>query len=312
MNRAPPEAGGAYYCFLRELAVMNMDRKMIERSRYAAGLATLDEMAADRDISQAKKDAELAVCKGYFIATYLEALAEVPWTSARKRRRLLKTMKPHSLTGYRFVYDLPDDCARPIELLDKTFFVIEGALLATDAAKAELLYTTTGWTHRGINFESADIGDSVETVLSPGHVDEWDIPPDAIFNPLNPEDYPHGTVDYTDEQGSHVVLESTFPAGWDVNDPDRCELLPRQDTFSDDYPMYDPPQLEPKFWEYVEALLAAKFAMNNSKNPRQHDTLLQKALLIKQDAISATRSASAARQQPSPWWSDQLGLGQGR
>jgi hypothetical protein len=252
---------------------MNMNKEMINRALYAAGRKTLVEI-----VDAVEYEKIYSLCKTSYLSTFLEALSEVSWTSGRKRKPLLRARVPHAPTGYRFVYHLPLDCARPIELLDKGWFVIEGEYLCTDVEAAELLYVTDGKTFPEISIAAAPKPwewDEDFFIINAGDADESDIPIDHTFYP--------GTVE---------ELQDTIPGDPVVNE---------------DYPEYRPPAYEPKFYEYVEKMLAAKFAM--TENPRVHTELLQEALLIKKDAIASTRSTAAAKHQPETWWSDRLGLG---
>jgi len=113
-------------------------------------------------------------------------------------------------------------------------------------------------------------------ILSPGFVDEW-------------EDLP---IDFTVYQN----IKDLPPNGV-------IEIKPYED-----YPDYSPPQYEPKFSEYLEMMLAAKMAVKNTQQPRLHDTLMQKAVIIKQEAVNSTRSITADKDQPSPWWDKRLGI----
>jgi hypothetical protein len=76
----------------------------------------------------------------------------------------------------------------------------------------------------------------------------------------------------------------------------------------DDYPEHDPPEYEPKFYEYIERLLAAKLAVKLQKTPKLYETLFSSAMLIKREAVAASRSAAAAKKNGNDWWFDRLGI----
>jgi len=259
---------------------MNMNLDIINGARYSAGVLKDGEGGLALLTNEDKDKGFYEICKSLYLKTFLEALSEIPWTMGRRRRRLLKTRLPHGNSGYGFTYDLPYDCARPIELSDKGTYVIDGDFLCTDSEKAELLYVSNGkFIPQNTFFESVSVTDFAEGnydfALSPGYVDEWDVP-----------------ADYT----ASVSLEE-FAA-----------LSDAPQTY-EDYPEYRPPKYEPKFYEYLEIMIAAKLAVNNTAQARLHDTLLQKAVLIKMEAVNSTKSITANKQEPSPWWSDRLGLG---
>jgi hypothetical protein len=173
------------------------------------------------------------IIKDFYLQTFLEALSEVPWTRG-KTRSVLTMAETENLSPYRYMYKLPADCARPLEIQENAYFVIEGECLLTDTAGAALLYVTNG----------------------------------------------------------KIAREDGHLAG-------------------DDYPDYDPPEYEPKFYEYIERLLAAKLAVKLEKSPGLYQTLLSSALLIKREAVAASRSASAAKKNGNEWWFDRLGISRG-
>jgi len=262
---------------------MNMSLDIVNGARYSAGL--LRESGEERMKLLSREDKfypELKelyeVCKSVFLKTFLEALSEVPWTMGRKRKRLLRTRLPHGDSGFAFTYNLPYDCARPVELSGKDYYVIDGDFLCTDAQNAELLYVSNGKRlPLDTVFERTSVTDyarnNYDVVLSPGRIDEWDIPVDFTVS-LRIDD-----------------LSKERPSGSD-----------------EDYPEYQPPRYEQKFYEYLEMMMAAKFAVKNTEQPRLHDTLTQKALLIKQEAVKSTKGIATGKEVPSPWWSDRINL----
>ena len=75
-----------------------------------------------------------------------------------------------------------------------------------------------------------------------------------------------------------------------------------------DYPGFAALEYEAKFYEYIEKKLAAKFAVKLSEQPQIHASLLQEAMLIKQEAVAASRAGRAAKVKENPWWGDELGM----
>jgi hypothetical protein len=118
---------------------MNMNIDIENRALLDTGQSPLSE----EDIAEKSKPYEL--CKSYYITTFLEALSEVEWVGGRKRAALVRTGRPVVRDGrYRFAYDMPCDCARPIELQGNDYFIAEDRLILTDAPDAELLYVSNG------------------------------------------------------------------------------------------------------------------------------------------------------------------------
>jgi len=261
---------------------MNIKIDLVNRALYAAGLLNSNDinfLKISRDDKFDKdKKYTFDLCRSYFLTTYLELLSEVPWTSGRRRKRLLRRRRPYANTSYSFTYGLPQDCARPIELSGKAFYIIEGGYLCTNENNAELLYVSNGKifpkniTKTAVSKPGAE---DVSFVNYPGSPEEDDIAADEIISP--------GDI-------QEDSLENETPPA------------------DDDYPDYKALDMEPKFWELLEMSLAAKFAIKNTQQPRLHDTLMQKALLIKNDAIKSTKSIVTAKKDSNPWWADTLGL----
>jgi hypothetical protein len=304
---------------------MNMNTDLVNRAMYAAGVLKESEekgleviMEGDRDSADPKKKTRYDFFKSIYLSTFLEALSEAPWAMGRRRKRLLKTRLPHGDSGYRFAYGLPYDCARPVELSGKGFYVIDGEFLCTDTEHAELLYVSNGrFIPQGTVFEPVSVTDFAEgrydTALSPGSVGEWGIPPDLTSH-MTVAEYGewigwHGVRGYKDENGECIVTEEEcMPEGCSLDDPDYRAPLPGAPRSGEDWPDYAAPRFEPKFYEFLELMIAAKLAVKNTAQPRLHDTLLQKAMLVKQEAVKSTKSIVTAKQEPSPWWADRLGL----
>jgi hypothetical protein len=248
-----------------------MDRNLVNR----ALLDVAQQPLADGDMPG---NTVFLLCKAYYLQTFLEALSEVPWTGGRKRDRLMKTGRPHLPTGYRFVYDMPFDCARPVELPDNGYFAVEDRYILSDVEGAELLYITNGKILRPV---------AAVTCGNPGEV----------------MDMEYLSCGWPDTDG-----DVTLVCGGPGDLPTVVQPLPPDPQPVEDYPDYRPPEYEPKFYEYVEKTLAAKLAMKLSGQPGLHTQLVQEALLIREGAITASLGAQAAKRAPQRWWKEELGL----
>jgi hypothetical protein len=209
--------------------------------------------------------------KEYYLQTFLEALSEADWTGGRKRKPLRLTGVPRARTGRGFVYDLPADCARPLELLGNAYFVIEDRFLCADQDRAELLYITNGKI----------------------------LPPVTLVSAGRPGNIPE--AEYLSVGRPRDVPEVTLRAGRPGNVP---SVIPDDE----DYPDYRPPRYEPKFYQYLEHALAAKLCMLLAKDMNLHNQLLQEAMLVRREAVTASMGASAAKLAPQKWWKEELGL----
>jgi hypothetical protein len=249
---------------------MNMDRGIVNRALAYVGEWHL----TDQDI--ADKNTNYQLCKAFYLQTFLEALSEVPWTGGRVRKKLVLTGLPHLRTEYRFTYDLPYDCVKPIELHRDAYFVVEDRWLITDLEKAELLYVSSG---RRLRPDVAIVSAGL-----PGDI------PELEYITAGP---PGTEPDF--------VLRAGTPA--DIGDE-----LPETPEPTEDYPDYIALEYEPKFYQYIELLLAAKFAVKQSTNPNLHALLMQESMAIKQEAINASGGNHAARQKPSGLWTEEYGF----
>jgi hypothetical protein len=249
---------------------MNMDRGIVARALALVGEWKL----TDQDIADENTNYQL--CKAFYLQTFLEALSEVPWTGGRKRIKLCPTGLPHLQAPYARTYDLPYDCGRPIALHGDQYFIVEGRFIHTDAVNAELLYVSNGRILR------PDV-----TVISAGK--PGDIP-ELEYLTAGP---PGTAPDYTVRAGRPFDIQAELP-----------ETPPP----SEDYPEYLALEYEPKFYQYIELMLAAKFAVKQSADLNLHNLLLQEAMLIKQEAVNASRSSHAARQKPIGLWSEEYGF----
>jgi hypothetical protein len=251
---------------------MNMNRDLVNRSLLDVGQQPFtDTESPDSTVSRS--------CKEYYLQTFLEALSEAAWTGGRKREALVRTGRPVLKdTRYRYAYDLPFDCAKPVELQNNDYFTVEDRILYTDTDRAQLLYVSNGKLLRPV---AAVIcgkpGDLMDTEYLTGGQPWTD--PDVTVRCGGPGDLP--------------VTSAPLPP-----DPEPTE----------DYPDYRPPEYEPKFYEYVEKSLGAKIAMKLSENPELHIQLLQEAMLIRQEAVTASMGSRAAARKPQRWWSEELGL----
>jgi len=248
---------------------MNMNLNIVNRALFAIGQNPL----TDADRSDKNIGYELA--KSYYLSTFLEALSEVEWVGGRKRDRLVRTGRPIIKDKrYAYTYDMPYDCAKPIELQNNEYFIVEDRLILTDVPRAELLYVSNGKVLRPIAIVQ----------MIPGE---------------RPE------VEYMTSGQAWTKGDVTLYAG---SAADIKDELPQDPEPASDYPDYIELDYEPKFFEYIEKKLAAKFAMKITDQPKLHVQMLQEALLIKQEAINASRASRAAKVNENPWWQDELGL----
>ena len=262
---------------------MNMNLDIVNRALYATGQEILDETNGT-----STENAVYKLCKAFYISTFLEALSEVEWVGGRKRARLVRTGRPVIQNRkYACAYDMPYDCAKPIELQENEYFVVEDRLIMTDVPDAELLYVSNGKVLRPVS----------AVVMKPGERPECEyLTAGSIM------DLPHAVNGTWWVNQMSTGIPASEPAPGIPDDPAPFTDYP-------DYSEYAELNYEPKFFEYVEKKLAAKFAMKLSDQPKLHMQLVQEALLVKQEAVNASRASRAAKVKEKPWWSEELGIG---
>lgn len=114
---------------------MKIDRNLANRALGAVGQPALQ--------NDDKESKAYLLVKKFYLSTMLESLESIPWTSGKKRA-LLEKIDGENYTDYSGAYALPIDCGKIIELKDKSYYIVEGKTLYTDAAEAVLIYITNG------------------------------------------------------------------------------------------------------------------------------------------------------------------------
>jgi hypothetical protein len=252
---------------------MNMDIGMANRALFAAGI---DELKP----GDVKEESErFKIIRDYYLSTMLEAMAKVEWSGAKRRRSLTPTMKPHKQNAeFRYAFDLPMDCAKPVSLDAQEFFRVESGLLYCNTPVARLLYITNG--KRLIGQTSLSAGNA-----SRRRPDEYITGGDAQRNNRF-------------EEGDNIITGGNASRTTPVPPPEASEH----------FPDYQELRLEPQFYHYWEKMLSSKAAMRFTDNPNLHVTFFQEAALIGQEAAQTSIAQSAAKRKAPAPWADELGL----
>jgi hypothetical protein len=247
---------------------MNVNLALVNRALLNIGESPLT--AAGKDSGNTSW---LAV-KAYYINTFLEALAEVQWTSAKRRRTLTPTGRPRvKNAAYRHVFDLPYDCAKPLELRDGAYFTVESELLYTDAGRADLLYITNG--KRPEDLAVVCGGNSARTA---------------------------GAAYFT---GGDARRNKRLESGDGLLYGGKAERSPPVPS-EEDFPGYREWNFEPQFLLYIENSLTAKLAARVSDRPELALTYAQKAAAVGVAAASSSIAQAAAKRKPAALWTEGL------
>ena len=249
---------------------MNINWNLVNRAMLLSGQFSLTEE------DKTERNATFVLVKQFYLATILESLSEVDWTGGRKRAFLMGTGIPHkNNTRFRFAYDMPFDCAKPLELENNEYFLVEDRFIYTDQKHAILLYISNG------------------KVLRP-------VPLISGGRPADVMDMEYLGAGRPPDKAEFTTIHSGHPE-------DILDFIPDEEE-AEDYPDYQMPVYEHKFYQYVENMLAAKCAMHLSNQMELHARLLQQAMMIKAEAIETSLGSSAAEQNPRKWWLEDLGI----
>jgi hypothetical protein len=252
---------------------MNVDIALVNRALQAIGQAPISE--ADRTAN----NSTWLTAKDYYLDTMLESLEEVEWTSAKRRRELIPAGMPiQDNAEFSFAYNIPIDCAKPIELDDNEPYRIEADILYTDAKPARLLYVSNGKrfvTPTGMDGGGAQRGLSAVCISG-------------------------GTFG----RGRRFETGDVLINGGDVH---RTPPAPPPEA-SEDFPEYNELHLEANFYLYWVNLLASKYAIKLTDKPDLSTTFFQKASAIGAAAKEDTIVRSAPRKKAKQTWAEELGL----
>ena len=251
---------------------MNMDLALVNRALGNLGKETLS------DIDRESKTESFLTAKAYYLQTMLETLERVEWTSALRRRELAPWRMPiKGSPDFARAYEVPYDCARPVELDGREPFKVEGPILYADADPARLLYVSNG-----------------RVFYCPGGT----VSGGNAFTRRDPDFYLSGG-----DADSHRRRERGDP----VLGGGSASREPFVES-ADDFPDYRELRLEPNFYWYWECLLTAKYASRLKDEPGRADIWLAKAIAVGRDAQAASRQKAAGRRVAAPTWQEELGL----
>lgn len=173
-----------------------------------------------------------------------------------------------NLTGYAFMYPLPADCAKVVQLEGNKPYIVEGAFLFSDEADAILLYIRNFFTGK---YEFEKVADPVEADFDKYYVKDEN------------GNYEKATGSFSSETTYYVIVEN-------------------------DYNFYDNPVLDPTLSAYFECRLAASIALKLTGGTDKYQMLYNEAQLIANNAQKKSAEQARNRTQGNPWWTQQLGL----
>lgn len=248
---------------------MNIKRDIVARAMIKAG----EDPLTDEEFND-KKGTRWRTVKDFYFSVIQEALAGTEWTSQKKRKKL-SLSEDENLTAYMFIYDLPEDCAKAIEINNEEEYLIEGRYLYTDVEEVILTYISSGYNPE-ITYEEAN-PQPTEDTFSEGTYYTYDTETESYIP----------AVSWTDEEIYYVVKEDTS-----------------------DYPGYDDFTPDPMLAEYIETKLAANLALKLTGDNSKYQLLFSEAQIIENRAIKASMAHGHNKDKGNKWWTDTLGNGE--
>lgn len=247
---------------------MNINRDLVARALNKAG----EEPLTDEEWKN-KDGTRWRVISDFYLATILEALSYTEWTSQKKREQLVLSENAN-LSTYNFMYYLPIDCAKPVNLEGNGEYLVEDGILYTNEENAILVYVSDGFTNK------------------------------FVYEEVNPqpteETFTEGEYYIYNEETEEYERAESYQVGvtYYVNIPQ-------------DYEYYSDIKLDPMLSEYIETRLAGKIALKLTGDMQKYQMLFNEAQLIENRAIKATVAHGHNKDTGNPWWAQTLGLSDG-
>lgn len=176
-------------------------------------------------------------------------------------------------TQFAYCYALPDDCAKPEELLNNNEFIVEGNFLYTDDDNAVLMYVSNRNIKQEIKIEKN--GD--------------------IYLELDEDCNLFWVYDESKETEDDCPYEI-------VDD----KLFY---TAKDEYDDFGEMNFDPLFERFLETRLAADIALKITGDLGIYETLYNESLLIENEAENGTKAQARSKKNGNDWWTDKIGLG---
>lgn len=243
---------------------MNINIDLVARALDKAG----EEPLTPEEI-ETKKTTRWRLIKDIYLATILEELASVAWTSMKRRVRL-ELSEEENLTAYPYMYKLPIDCAKPVGLNSERPYLVEDGILYTDDMDPILIYITNGFT-----------GKNKYIKATPQPASQEELEAGSYFFEVEGEYYE--ATEYDKDTTFFVIKE-------------------------EDYNFYDDPKMDPLLEETIETRLAAKIVLKLTGDTSKYQLLYQEAMLMENKAQKASFAHGHNKGKGEKTWGEILGL----
>lgn len=244
---------------------MNIDLGIVARALDKAGQEPLTA-----EETETKEGTRWRVIKDFYQAVILEALSNTSWTSQKKRARL-ELKEEENLTTYRFMYELPIDCAKPVSVVGEKEYLVENGSLYTDEADAILVYVSNGFTGK--------------------------------FKYKKAEPQP-GEMNFSENEYYFYDEESTEYGRAQAWEADTTYYVRDEQ----DYEFYEDPKLDPQLSAYIETKLAANIVLKLTGNYELYQLLFNEAAIMENRAVKSSTAHGHSKDKGDRWWGDILGM----
>lgn len=245
---------------------MNIDRSLVARAFIKAG-----EEPITGDEWEDETSSRVRTVKEVYLAMLLDSLSLYDWTSQKKRVRLeafTEEDDEENLTDYAYMYPIPADCAKIVQVGNKKEYIVEGAFIFTNEPDAILLYIQNYFTGK-LAYEVVDL--PVEADLYKYYV--------------------------KNEEGEYEKAEAPF------DNTETYYVIDYQD-----YDFYAQPNLDPILSSYFECRLAAAIALKLTGGTDKYQMLYNEAALIADKAMKKSAEQAQNKTRGNKWWTEQLGM----
>lgn len=246
---------------------MNIDKNICNRAWDKAGEEPITEAEWTEGTGT-----RVRLIKDIYLATILEALSDFDWTCQIKRAVLSLNEENQNLTNYRYMYNLPLDCAKPCSLLDESIYLVEGKYLYTDSENAILVYVSNNFT-----------GTYKYSV--------------AETQPASQEELAAGTY-YTYNAETDTYTQATT---W-------AESVTYYVRNEEDYYFYDDFNFDAPLTKYIVCLLAQNIVLKLTGDANKYQLLWSEAQVVKDQAYKTSVAHAHNKDKGNPYWGDMLGL----
>ena len=243
---------------------MNINIDIVARALNKAG-----EEPLTKEEIETKKGTRWRLIQDIYLATILEELSAVNWTSQKKRAALLFSDEDN-LTSYPFMYDLPIDCAKTVGLNSEKEYLVEDGHLYTEDPSPILIYIRNYFIGKYEYKEPEQQPVSDEEIAA------------GSFYKLVEEEYVK--AESYEEGVTYYIIDEQ------------------------DYDFYSNPKFDPLLEDAIVTKMAMKIVIKLTGNSTLYQFLYQDAVLMESRAQKASEAHGHNKGKGNKTWGELMGL----